>query len=149
MITQQHDHKIQQKAQVPSPVKQHRWLVVLFSILGVALPLIAGSMLWWAWGVPNFMDSQGVLSIVLVEAFVSVAAGAFLLYFAFRVWWVAVFAVVAWIVGEFLSVLVRTLVEGRSSQLLTWDPFWSIQVGIIFMAIAALSVGAAFGVGCA
>jgi len=41
MITQQHENEIQQKAQAPSPVKELRWLVVLMSILGVALPLVS------------------------------------------------------------------------------------------------------------
>ena len=145
MITQQPAKKIQQQAQAPTPVKEPLWRVIVFSILGIALPLVAGSMVWWPWGVPDFVDSPWVLNLVIIVALVSVAVGAFLLCFAFRVWWVAVFAGVAWIVGEFLSVLVRTLVEGRSSQLLAWDPFWSVQIGLICMALMPLFLGMAIG----
>jgi hypothetical protein len=102
-------------------------------------------MVWWPWGVPDFVDSPWILNLVIVAALVSVAVGACLLCFAFRVWWVAVFAGVAWIVGEFLSVLVRTLVEGSLSQLLAWDPFWSVQIGLICMALMPLFLGIAIG----
>jgi hypothetical protein len=145
MITQQHAKKIQQQAQAPTTVKEPLWRVLLFSILGIALPLVAGSMVWWPWGVPDFVDSQWVLNLVILAALVSVAVGAFLLCFAFRLWWVAVFAAVGWIVGEFLSVLVRTLVEGNSSQLQAWDPFWSAQIGLIFMALMPLFLGLVIG----
>jgi len=145
MITQQPAKKIQQQAQTPTAVKDPLWRVIVFCILGIALPLIAGSMVWWPWGVPDFVDSPWVLNLVIVAALVSVAVGAFLLCFAFRVWWAAVFAGVGWIVGEFLSVLVRTLVEGSSSQLLAWDPFWSVQIGLIFMALMPLFLGMAIG----
>jgi hypothetical protein len=145
MITQQHENEIPQRAQAPSPVKQHRGRVALFSILGVALPLIAGSMFWWPWGVPDFMDSQGVFITVVLAGVVSVTVGAFLLCFAFSAMWVAVFAGVAWIVGEFLGLLVRTLVEGGSSQLLTWEPFWSVQGSLILVALVPLLFCMAFG----
>jgi hypothetical protein len=145
MITQQHANKIQQQAQAPTPVKEPLWRVILFSIPGIALPLVAGSMVGWPWGVPDFLDSQWVLNMVIVAALVSVAVGAFLLCFAFRVWWVALFAAVAWIVGEFLSLLVRTLVEGSLSQLQAWDPFWSVQIGLICMALMPLFLGMAIG----
>src|SRR5215469_2746837 len=108
MITQQPAKKIQQQAQVPTAVKEPLWRVIVFSILGTVLPLVAGSMVWWPWGVPDFFDSQWVFNLVIVAALVSVAVGAFLLCYAFRVWWVAVFAAVAWIIGEFLGVVVRT-----------------------------------------
>ena len=123
MMTQQHQNKLQLQAQAPTAVKEPLWRVIVFSILGIALPLVAGSMVWWSWRGPDFVDSQWVLNLVILAALVSVAVGAFLLCFALRVWWVAVFATVARIVGEFLSLVVRTLVEGSSSQLQAWDPF--------------------------
>ena len=123
MITQQPAQKIQQQAQAPTAVKEPLWRVIVFSILGIALPLVAGSMVWWPWGVPDFFDSQWVLNLVILAALVSVAVGAFLLCYAFLAWWVAVFATVARIVGEFLSLVVRTMVEGSSIQLQAWDPF--------------------------
>ncbi len=145
MITQQHAKKILQQAQPPTAVKKPLWRVILFSILGIALPLVAGSMTWWPWGVPDFFDSPWVLNLVIMAALVSVAVGSFFLCFAFHVWWVAVFAAVAWIVGEFLSVLVGTLVEGSSSQLQAWDPFWPVQIGLIFMALMPLFLGMVIG----
>ncbi len=146
MITQQQEHEIQQKAKAPAPVKLHRWVVAICSILGVALPLVAGSMLYWPWGVPDFMDSQGVLITIVLAAVVSVIAGAFLLGFAFRHWWVGVFAALAWVVGEFLSWLVSRFVEGSwSSQLQAWNPFWSGQLGFILFAALPLFVCAIVG----
>jgi hypothetical protein len=145
MITQQPAKKIQQQAQAPTAVKEPLWRVILFSIPGIALPLVAGSMVWWPWGVPDFLDSPWVLNLVILAALVSVAVGAFLLCYAFRVWWVAVCAAVAWIVGELLSLLVRTMVEGSSFQLQAWDPFWSAQIGLIFMAVMPLFLGMVIG----
>jgi hypothetical protein len=46
MITQHPAKKIQQQAQAPSAAKDPLWRVILFSILGIALPLVAGSMVW-------------------------------------------------------------------------------------------------------
>ncbi len=144
MITQQPEQEIQQKAQAPSPVKQHRWVVVLLSIIGVALPLVAGSMLYWPW-LSDFMDLQGVLTTEFLAAGVSMTVGAFLLCFAFRSWRVAVFAAVAWVVGEFLSSLVRTLVEGSSSLLLSWEFFWNGEIGLIVIAMVPLLLCVALG----
>ncbi len=145
MITQQHANTIQQQAQPPTAVKEPLWKVILFSVLGIAMPLVTGSMAWWPWGVPDFFASPWVLNLVILAALVSVAVGSFFLCFAFRVWWVAMFAAGAWIVGEFLSVLVRTLVEESSSQFQAWDPFWSAQIGLIFMAVMPLFLGMVVG----
>ena len=149
MITQQQEHEIQQKAQAPTPVKEHRWIVVLCSILGVALPLIAG---WWLEGpwpkLDIFPTNDWTLPIVVMVV-VPVAVGAFLLCFAFRAWWVAVFAGVAWYVGEVLGAVVVAIVEGRSSQLLAWDTFWSLYIGTIgsFLVVPILIAMALGGAG--
>ena len=90
MITQQHEKKVQQQAQASNVVNEPLWRVIVFSILGIVLPMAAGSMIWWPWGVPNFFDSQWVLNLIILAAFMSVAVGAFLLCFAFRVWWASV-----------------------------------------------------------
>jgi predicted anti-sigma-YlaC factor YlaD len=142
MITQQHENEIQQKAQAPSPVKEQRWRVALFSILGVALPLVAGSMVKWPWGgVPE----ESAFFTVILAIFVSVAVGAFLLCFAFRAWWVSVFAGVAWIVGEFLASVVRPLVEGGWPALQGQWNFWGEQEIYISLALAPLLLGMALG----
>ncbi len=145
MITQQHENEIQQKAQAPAPVKEHRWIVVLFSILGVALPLVAGWESQWPLIVLPFPTNDWTFPIVFLVV-VPVAVGAFLLCFAFRAWWVALFAGVAWYVGEVLGAVVRTIVEGSSSQLLAWDPFWSIHIGLILsLAVVPLIIGMVLG----
>ncbi len=146
MITQQHEHEIQQKAQAPSLMMEHRWIVVLFSFMGVVLPLVAGSMLWWPWGVSNVTDSPGVLITIVLAAIVSVMAGAFLLSFAFCHWWVGMFAALAWVVGEFLSWLVRALVEGGWLETqATLGAFWLDQIGLILFAVLPLFVCAVVG----
>jgi hypothetical protein len=109
MSTQQHDNEIQQKAQASAPVKEHRWIVVLCSILGVALPMVGG---WWAqWPLIelNFPANDWTLPI-LVLVVLPVAIGAFLLSFAFRTWWVAVFAGVAWYISYILITAVHQYV---------------------------------------
>ena len=142
MITQQHENEIQQKAQEPSPVKQHRWRVALFSILGVLLPLVAGLIIRW----PLWIDSlvEGLL-VISFSAFVSVAVGALLLNFAFRVWWVAVFAGGAWIVGELMGAAIRPLVEGGWPALQAYSFYWSDQKAFIIIAFVPLLLGMAVG----
>ncbi len=135
----------QKQTQAPTAVKESLWRVIVFSILGIMLPMAAGSMIWWPWGVPNFFDSPWVLNLVILAAFMSVAVGAFLLCFAFRVWWVSVFVGFAWIVGEILGLLARALMEGSSSHLPTRDPLWSVQIGLICMALMPLFIGTAIG----
>ncbi len=142
MITQQHENELQQRAQAPSPVKEHRWRVALFSILGVALPLVAGSMVKWPWGgVPE----ETAFFTVILAIIVSVAVGAFLLCFAFRAWWAAVFAGVAWFVGEFLACVVSPLVEGGWPALQGQWNFWEFQSMVISLALMPLLIGMALG----
>ncbi len=150
MITQQHENEIQQKAQAPVPVKEHRWIVVLFSILGVAVPLVVG--FWLEGPLPRldiFPANDWTLP-ALVYVVLPVAVGAFLLCFAFRTWWVAVFAGLGWYVGEVLGAAVVTIVEGNSSQLLAWDPFWSMYLGgigslALVPVLFGMAIGAAVG----
>ncbi len=150
MITQQHEHEIQQKAQAPSPVKQPLWKVILFTFSGIALPLVTGSMVWWPWVTPNITDVPGFFFMAALGAFFTVAVGAYLLCFAFRVWWVAVFAGIAWIVGELLGAVVRTLVEGgwpAELQATVGGGFWPEQLSFLTMASVPLLIGMAIGAG--
>jgi hypothetical protein len=142
MITQQQEHERQQKAQASSLVKQHRWIVALFSFIGVVLPLVAGFMVWWPWGVGGL--NEWILALAF-SGVVSVTVGAFLFSFAFRAMLVAVFAGVAWIVGEFLGSLERQLVETGWYALQTWDPFWSVQGSLILVALVPLLFCMTFG----
>ncbi len=145
MITQQHENEIQQKAQAPSPVKEHPWRVALFSILGVALPLVAGVIQSLPLVSADIVTTDLILALVVVLVVVPVAVGAFLLCFAFRAWWVAVFAGVAWIVGEFLTAVVRLLVEGGGPTLHAQEFFWFSQGGIILLLSVPLIIGMAIG----
>ncbi len=146
MITKQ-EYEIQQKAQAASAVIHHRSRNVLLAILGVALPLVAGSMLWWPWEVQGFRDSGYLYSIELAGA-VTVTVGAFLLCFALGAWWVGVFAGLAWVVGEVLGLLVHTLVEGGWSALQT-QYFWIGQVEMILYMLVLLVIGVVIGSGLA
>ncbi len=145
MITQQHEIEIQQRAQAPSPGQDYRWGVALFSIPGVALPLVAGTMVSWPWGVPDIFDAEWVFVTVGLAMILSVFFGACLLCFAFRAWWAAVFAGVAWIVGEFLAAVVRPLVEGGWPALQAQGYFWGGQGGLILLALVPLLLSMALG----
>jgi hypothetical protein len=141
MITQQHENEIQQRAQAPSPAKQHRGRVALFSILGVALPLVAGSMVWWPWGVPDIFDAGWVLSTVVVATALLALVGAFWLRSA----WALLLVPVAWIAGEILGAVVRPLAEGGWSALQTQLHFWDIQSTLIPMGVAFVFIWTAIG----
>jgi hypothetical protein len=146
MITQQHDNEIQQKVQASSPVKLHRWVVVLLSILGVVLPLVVGLMVWVPW---PMMDLTILIFFWGFSSLVSVAVGAFLLCFTFRTWWVAMFAGIAWVVGELLSRIGRTVIDTGWYTLQTGD-FWSAQFSFLWpvsllLLLLAMAVGAVCG----
>jgi len=144
MITQQPENEIQQKASVPSLVMERRWVVALFSFMGIVLPLVAGLILSWPWNLEDLV----VLLTLLLAAFVSVAVGASLLCFAFGTWWTAVFAGGAWLVGEFLGALQRQLVESGWPALQTWQPFWSGQVNSLSLELVLLLLAMMPGVVC-
>ena len=145
MITQKHEEEIQQSAQPASPVEEkqtatsiekkskpipaspQRWIQVLLPILGVALPLVAGSMISWPWGVGDIFDAEWVLWTVVVATCLLVFIGATLL----RSQWALLIVPVAWIGGEFLGDVVRPLVEGGGPALQAETHFWDVQGTII------------------
>jgi tetrahydromethanopterin S-methyltransferase subunit C len=146
MITQQHENEIQQKVQTTSLVMEQRWIVALFSFFGVLLPLFAGLMVSWPW---QMMVLSSLILFAGVSLVVSVAVGAFLHCFAFRVWWAGVFAGVAWIVGEFLGALQRQIIEMGVPIMPGYEIFWSGQFTLFGMALIpllfAVAIGAAVG----
>ncbi len=144
MITQQHNNEIQQKAQAPSPAKLHRWVVVLLSILGVALPMVGG---WWAeWPLVDLSlpidRTMGVFVAATVLVVVPVTIGAFLLCFAFRKWWVAVFAGVAWYMSNILITAVHQYVLSGYTVLAGVE-------GIIMATLIPILFSMIFGAACA
>src|SRR5215472_14465438 len=141
MIPHVYDDKLSSEAQAPSsvehkqagtpleerseppPASSSRERGMLIFMLGVALPLVAGSMIWWPWGVPVIFDAAWVFTTAVLAMALSVLVGAFLL----RSSWTLVLAPVAWIAGELLAAVVRTLVEGgwpalqAASEQHLWD----------------------------
>jgi predicted anti-sigma-YlaC factor YlaD len=162
MITQKHE-EMQQGEHISSPVEEkhtttsreerslqalpslRRWVAVLLSILGIAMPLVAGSMVSWPWGVGDVFDSEWVFNTVVLSMAVFVAIGAFLLSWVYRAWWVALLAPLAWVVGEFLGAVVRPLVEGGWPALQAQQHFWDAQGVVIPMALVPLLLCAGFG----
>ena len=130
MITHEHENGKQQKAQALTPVREHLWLVVLCSILGVALPMVAGWWVEWPLIEVNIFPTNDWTLPILVMVVLPVTIGAFLFCFAFRTWWVAVFAGVAWYLSFILSMAVHqyvlsgyTVLTGLSGYIeLTWMP---------------------------
>jgi hypothetical protein len=163
MIPQMHDDKIQGEKQVPSPVENkqmatpfekrseptpaspRRWISVLLSILGGALPMIAGSMVWWPWGVPDIFDAGWVFGTVALGTCLMVFVGAALL----RSPWALLVVPVAWIAGEFLGVILRLLVEGGWPALQAEVHLWDAQSVIIplglLLVIPCMLLGTGFG----
>ena len=142
MITQQHENEKQQKAQAPSPMKEHRWLVVLCSILGVALPMVGG---WWAeWPLieVNIFPTNDWTLPILVLVVLPVAIGAFLFCFAFRTWWVAVFAGVAWYISNILITAVHQYVLAGYTVLAGVE-------GIIMLTLIPILFSMILGAACA
>lgn len=141
MITQEQENKLQQRAQTPPPVKGHRWRDRLLSILAVTLPLVAGSMVSWPWGVPDIFDAEWVFYTVVVATSLMALVGAFLL----RPPWALVIVLVAWMGGEFLGAVVRPLVEGGWPALQAELHFWDVQRTIIPMGASFVFIWTAFG----
>ena len=106
------------------------------SILGVALPLVAGSMLWWPWGVPDIFDAVWVFTTVVLGMVLSVIVGAFLLRSA----WALLIAPVAWIGGEMLAAVLRPLVEGGwpALQAASENHLWDAEFTLLSLAVTPL-----------
>jgi hypothetical protein len=161
MLPQIHDDKIQDEKQLPFPVEQkqmathldkrseptltspRRWSYVLLSILGVALPMLAGSMVWWPWGVPDIFDAEWVFWTVVLGTVLMAFAGAALL----RSPWALLIVPVAWIGGEFLGAVVRPLVDGGWPALQAEIHFWDAQGTIIQIGVLPVILCTLLGTG--
>jgi hypothetical protein len=161
MIPQIHDDKIQDGKQLPFPVEEkqmsspiekrseptptspRRWIYVLLTILGVALPMIAGSMVWWPWGVPDIFDAEWVFWTVVLGTGLLAFVGAALL----RSPWALLIVPVAWISGEFLGAVVRPLVDGGWTALQAEIHFWDAQGTIIQIGVLPVILCTLLGTG--
>jgi hypothetical protein len=161
MITHENEEEIQPRAQPASPVEEkqtatpiekkskpmpaspQRWIQVLLLIFGVALPVVAGSMVWWPWGVPDIFDAGWVLWTVVLGTCLLVFVGAALL----RSPWALLIVPVAWIGGEFLGAVVRPLVEGGWPALQAEIHFWDVQGVIIPLGLLPVILCTLFGTG--
>jgi len=125
-----------------TPTLLQRWILVLLCILGVAMPLVAGSMVCWPLGWPFGVEISIETTLLMMAVLATV--GAFLLGFAFRAWWAALLVPIAWIVGDFLGSVVRRLVDGE------WpfgnEHFWNVQSGFILVALVPLIILGIIGV---
>lgn len=125
------------------PASPRPWIQVLLPILGVALPLVAGSMISWPWGVGDIFDAEWVLWTVVVATCLLAFVGATLL----RSPWALLIVPVAWIGGEFLGAVVRPLVEGGWPALQAEIHFWDVQGTIIPLGVFPVILCALFGTG--
>jgi hypothetical protein len=161
MMPQVHDGKLLVEAQGPTPVENkptgmplqersepapassRRWRDLLMPILGVALPLVAGSMIWWPWGVPDIFDAGWVLATVVLGMVLSVIVGAFLLRSA----WALLIVPVAWIGGEMLAAVLRPLVEGGwpALQAASENHLWDAELTLLSLAFTPLILCALLG----
>lgn len=154
MIPQVHNDKILDAARAPIPIENKqtktpleerlerihasppRWRDRLLSILGITLPLVAGSMIWWPWGVPDIFDAAWVFTTVALGMVLSVIVGAFLLRSA----WALVIAPVAWIGGAILAAIVRPLLEGGwpALQAASENHLWDAELTLLSLALTPL-----------
>jgi len=142
MSTHDHEEEIQPRAQ-PIFISPQRWIEVLLTILGVALPVVAGSMVWWPWGVPDIFDAEWVLWTVVLGTCLLVFVGAALL----RSPWALLIVPVAWTAGEFLGAVVRPLVEGGWPALQAQIHFWDIQGVLIPFGLFPVILSTLLGTG--
>jgi hypothetical protein len=118
-------------------------------LLGVALPLVAGTLVWgipWLWGTPDIFDAAGPFLTVFGATALLTFVGAALL----RSWWALVVVPAAWAIGEMLGTVVRyALLPGdwAQSDLLWWQHFWKVTATLVPGGTLAVFIVAGLGVG--
>lgn len=120
----------------PSPAAPRRDKGVLTLVLGVVLPLLAGTMVWWPWGVPDIFDSGTALLIVTISSLALSLLGGF----AFRSMWAVLVVPCAWLLGQMVGLVVATLVQGA-----TFEYFWNTTA--VLAGLAAWPLAVCGGVG--
>lgn len=127
------------RRQPASPVGGRGSRVFLW-ILGIAAPILAGTMVWWVpslWGQADLFDNGTPFYVVAVATIVSAIVGGALL----RSWWALVIVPVAWILGEGAAALYVVL----TTSIFDWTLFWQSRLILIILAAAPLVVGAGLG----
>jgi hypothetical protein len=130
---------------LPAAERQQRiWQV----LLGVALPLVAGLLLWgvpWLWETPDLFDAAGpFLTVVALTALLTIAGAALL-----RLWWALVIVPAAWAIGEMLGAAAHySLLPGDWSQsaLLWWQRFWRVTATLVPAGAVVVFLFAGVGV---
>jgi hypothetical protein len=117
-------------------------------ILGVALSLVAGALVWgvpWLWGTPDLFDAAGpFLTVVGLTALLTIAGAALL-----RSWWALVIVPGAWAIGEMLGAAVHdSLLPGdwAQSAALWWQHFWKVTATLVPGGVVAVFLLAGVGV---
>lgn len=127
-----------QQTSTPSPKSSptasgpyHRSERIVSLLVGLALPLLAGTMVWWPWGVPDIFDSGTALLVVAISSLALSLLGAFV----FRSMWAVLVVPCAWVVGQIVGLVVATLVQGA-----TFEYFWSTTAVLTGLAMWPLAV---------
>lgn len=109
-------------------------------ILGVGLPLVAGTMFWWIPALRGYADVMDdfttgaiVLGVTMALSFVAATA--------LRSGWALLIVPAAWVVGETVTALIMSL--GASN--VDWEGFLPLLVGVIFYALPPLLIAAGLG----
>lgn len=127
----------EQRAVTPQNRRQ-----LLLSMLGGALPFLAGTMVWWIpalWGRADIFDAPTPLYIVIIATLVLAFAGAALL----RTSWALLIVPVAWAVGQALTLLVISMSrEGGVS----WEIIWRSTSVLVSLAALPLVIAAGLGI---
>ena len=124
-----------QTPQMPSVSPQSRGRVLSLVLAG-ALPLLAGTMVWWPWGPGDMFDSELTFWTVVVSGLVlALLGGGFL-----RSMWAVLVIPCAWLVGEMASSVVVTLIQGG-----TFNNFWDVTSMFVAWATVPLAVCGGFG----
>ncbi len=129
-----------QQSALPIETQQSR---ILRWIVGVVLPMVAGTTLWWIpslFGYADIMDSPTVGYTVIGVTVVLAFAGAAVL----RSWWALLIVPAAWLVGEILAALVM----GLATSSMNWGILLLPGGLILFVGLPVLisaGLGALFG----
>lgn len=126
--------------QPSAPLSETQQSRILRRIVGVVLPLVAGTALWWIpslFGYADIMDNPTVGYTVIGVTIALAFAGAAVL----RSWWALLIVPAAWLVGEILA----ALVTGLATASVNWV-FLPLSGGLILYVGLPVVISAGLGV---